>query len=88
MPSPVLPGITRRWVMDWATAADVPVQRRMVTISDVLEADEVFMTNSSWGVLPVVQVEKSRIGAGEPGRVTNGVMSAYHEYAGGESEGL
>lgn len=88
LPSPVLPGITRRWVMDWATGVDQPVLRRMVTITDVLEADEVFLTNSSWGALPVVAVEKTRIGGGEPGPVTNRLLSAYHEHLGGEPESL
>lgn len=82
VPSPVLPGITRQWVMDWATGAGIPVRRRMIGITDVLEADEVFLTNSSWGVLPVVGVEQSRIGAGEPGPITNRALSAYHEFAG------
>ena len=69
-------------------AGPAEIARRMVTISDVLEADEVFLTNSSWGVLPVVAVEKSRIGGGEPGPVTNRLLSAYHEHLGGEPESL
>lgn len=88
LPSPVLPGVTRRWVMDWATGAGQPVVRRMVTIADVLEADEVMLTNSSWGVLPVVAVEQSRIGGGEPGPVTNRLMSAHFEMLGREPESL
>ncbi len=88
MPSPVLPGITRRWVMDWADGADIPVRRRMVTISDILEADEVFLTNSSWGVLPVVAVEQSRIGAGEPGPMTVRLMAAYRDVAIPENDEL
>jgi len=78
--------------MDWADGADVPVRRRMVTISDVLEADEVFLTNSSWGVLPVVAVEQSRIGAaggaGEPGPITARLMRAYREVAVPEADEL
>jgi branched-chain amino acid aminotransferase len=79
LPSPVLPGITRRWVLDWATGADVTVHRRMISIQDVLDADEVFLTNSSWGVLPVVGVEQSRIGTGEPGPTTRRLVRAFSE---------
>lgn len=85
VPSPVLPGITRRWVMDWADGADIPVRRRMVTISDILAAEEVFLTNSSWGVLPVVAVEQSRIGSGEPGPMTAKLITAYRAVAASES---
>lgn len=69
MPSAVLPGITRKAVMDWATEIGVPVRRRMLTIHDVFTADEVLLTNSSWGVLPVVQVESHQIGGGMPGEI-------------------
>ncbi|MEK6703108.1 MAG: aminotransferase class IV [Planctomycetota bacterium] len=77
LPSPVLPGVVRRWVMDWASGADVPVVRRMLTIDDVLGADEVFLTNSSWGVLPVVGVERERIGRGNVGAVTQRLVGAW-----------
>ena len=43
LPSPVLPGVVRRWVMDWAAASDVAVVRRMISINDVLGAEEVFL---------------------------------------------
>ena len=41
----------------------------MVDINAVLEADEVLLTNSSWGVLPVVGVEREQIADGKPGPV-------------------
>ena len=76
LPAPVLPGITRAAVIECADAADIPVHRRMLTISDVLEADELFLTNSSWQVLPVVKVEKEAIGEGEVGPVTQRLREA------------
>ncbi len=69
MPSAVLPGITRKAVMEWAADLGVPVHRRMLTIHDVFAADEVLLTNSSWGILPVVQVESHPIGGGTPGEI-------------------
>lgn len=70
LPSPVLPGVTRAAVLELAESMDLPIVRRMLTINDVLEADEVILTNSSWLILPVVRVEKEAIGAGEPGPIT------------------
>ncbi len=67
LPSPVLPGITRSWVLDQADLSGNAAARRMLTINDLLSADEVFLTNSSWGVLPVVQVEGKPIGGGSVG---------------------
>lgn len=77
VPSPVLPGVTRGAIMDIAGDMRVGVSRRMVTISDILDADEVFLTNSSWGVLPVVAVEGKAIGAGTPGQLTRDLRSRY-----------
>lgn len=79
LPSPVLPGIVRRWVMDWALGAGVEVHRRMLTLADVLEADEVFLTNSSWGVLPVSQVEAHGVGRGRPGPIAWRLREAWQE---------
>lgn len=77
LPSPVLPGIVRQWVLDRADIMDVPVHRRMLSITDLLEADEVFLTNSSWGVLPVVQVEREKIAQGEVGPLTRKLRESW-----------
>lgn len=61
--SPVLPGITRQWAIDKAELKGRTVERRMLALDDLLGADEVFLTNSSWGVLPVVRVERTPVGA-------------------------
>jgi branched-chain amino acid aminotransferase len=70
LPSPVLPGVTRDAVTELADAAGVGTSKRLLTIDDVLDADELFLTNASWGVLPVVNVEKRAIASGAPGEVT------------------
>jgi branched-subunit amino acid aminotransferase/4-amino-4-deoxychorismate lyase len=82
MPSPVLPGIVRRWVMDWCDTEGLEVERRMLTIDDVLGADEVFLTNSSWGVLPVVRVEREQIGEGVVGELSRKLVEAWGSIAG------
>lgn len=77
LPSPVLPGITRTAVIDLAEMRSIPVTRRTLSIDDLLGADEVFLTNSSWGVLPVVAVEAHPIGAGKPGEVTKSLRQGW-----------
>ncbi len=83
--SPVLAGITRRWAMEWCEDQQMQVVRKLVTIDDVLSADEVLLTNSSWGVLPVVRVEKhqvgsgSGVGSGRVGEVGRGLIEAWQQ---------
>ena len=68
--SPVLPGITRATLLDWARSERREVIKRMVTIDDVLTADELMLCNSIFGVLPVVQMENQKIGNGAVGSLT------------------
>ena len=75
LPAPVLPGITRAAVIGLAEARGLTVTRRMLTVEDLLGADEVMLTNSGWCVLPVVRVEKHAIGSGAVGAVTRDLRS-------------
>lgn len=70
LPAPVLPGVTRAAVIELAEGLGVEVKKQMVSIDDLLEADEVFLTNSSWQVLPVTKVERATIGVGTAGELT------------------
>lgn len=65
--SPVLPGVVRSVVLEWAEEEGRPVERRLLTIEDLLEAEEACLVNSSWGVMPVVAVEAAEIGNGSVG---------------------
>lgn len=76
LPAPVLPGITRQLVLDLADAAGIPTERRMLTVEDLLEADEVFLTNSNWLVLPVTKIEKEMVGEGTAGPITRRLREA------------
>lgn len=55
-PPPVLPGITRQAVISLAEAAGMTVVYEMPTIDDIVAADECFLTNSSWHILPVASL--------------------------------
>ncbi len=58
-PSAVLPGITRKVVVELAQGLGIGTSKQKLMFDDVLGADEVFLTNSSWGVLPVVGLRAS-----------------------------
>ncbi|HEB61204.1 MAG TPA: hypothetical protein ENJ06_05200 [Phycisphaeraceae bacterium] len=77
LPSPALPGITRKVIKEIAAGLGIGCGQKMITISEVLDADEMFLTNSSWGVLPVVRVEAKAIGDGFVGPVTRNLREHY-----------
>ena len=75
--SAVLPGCTRAAVLLWAEGTGIAVERADLGIEDVLAADEIFLTNSSWGVMPVVRVERHQVGAGAPGPVARAMREKW-----------
>jgi branched-chain amino acid aminotransferase len=77
--SPVLPGVTRAAVIALAEASGMRVERCRLDVDAVLGADEAFLTNSSWQVLPVVRVEQRAVGAGVPGEATRTLRAALLE---------
>ena len=83
LPAPVIPGVTRRFIVEAAAGMGVGTGRQMLTVNDLLEADEVFLTNSSWGVLPVVAVEAEAIGDGVVGEITKRLRQRWLEESAG-----
>lgn len=75
--SNVLPGVTRGEILELAKQEDIDVTMRGLTVNDLLEADEVFLTNSVMGVMPVCRIERKAVGTGKPGEVTTQLADAY-----------
>jgi len=65
----ILSGITRKVTLDVATTL-FDVQIRDISRQELLGADEVFITGTNKGLVPVVQVDDARIGSGRPGPLT------------------
>jgi D-alanine transaminase len=66
----ILPGITRARLLKLARSADFDVDERAFTVDQLKGADEVFLTGTSTEVMPVVTVDDTSIGSGEPGPVS------------------
>ena len=60
----VLPGITREAVLDLAHVEDISVEEGTYTADDVREADEAFLTNTTWEIRPVATIDGIDIGSG------------------------
>lgn len=68
--SAVLPGVTRGRVLALAEEMGIETRLAAIDIAMLLEADEVFITNSMMNVLPVCRVERRAIGNDKPGAIT------------------
>jgi len=76
----ILPGVTRHVLTTLAKRAGVPMVERRLTRRQLLAADEVLLTASTIEILPVVRVERTRIGNGRPGPVTQALQEHYHRH--------
>ncbi len=74
----ILPGITRLMLLDiLAKHTDIKVEERVVTMDEVLAADEVWLTSSSKEIAPVIEVDGKPVGSGEIGDVWLAAQTAY-----------
>lgn len=73
----ILAGVTREGVLDAARSIGVAVEERELSVEEVRQADEVFVTGSSTYVQPVVAIDGEPIGVGEPGPLTLRIRAAH-----------
>lgn len=72
-----LAGITRRAIFDLAKKYNIVVEEGDFTRQDLLKADEAFLTNSLMGVMPLVSLERKKIGQGKCGKLSEFLKKKY-----------
>jgi len=77
--TPVLPGVARKAVCRIAQDEAIELVEKDLLISDVLEAEEVFLTNVVMEVLPVVGVEQHTVSEGKVGPMTRKLRNSFLE---------
>jgi branched-chain amino acid aminotransferase len=75
----ILLGITRQTIIDIADEIELEVKLQPLRRIKLETAAEAFLTSSSRGVVPVVQIDQVTIGQGSPGPFTKQLLTAYEE---------
>lgn len=75
----VLYGITRSLVLKSAELASIPVRMSTISIDEIPNLQEAFLTSSSRSILPLRQIDETIIGDGSPGPVTRILTRRYWE---------
>lgn len=73
----VLPGVTRRVIMQAAAEAQMPVVERPFALAEALAAREAFITAATLGATPVVEIDGKPVGEGKPGAIGRRVQDLY-----------
>ena len=73
----ILHGVTRRFVIKCGLALQLKVREVPLTRHEIFNADEAFLTNTSWEILPVRELDSRPIGKKIPGPVTLKLMRQF-----------
>ena len=73
----MLEGISRRTVIEIARSLGLPLQLRALPADELRGAQEVLLSTSGGGVLPVTRVDQQVIGDGKPGPITRQLVQTY-----------
>lgn len=76
----LLPGVIREWVMGEAGRQNMECRSGFYTISDFVDADEVFVTNSAMGIMHVKAIDGRCINAGNCGPITQKLAFILHSH--------
>jgi branched-chain amino acid aminotransferase len=76
-----LNGITRAVIIELAATLGIPVVERSLTRYDIFVADECFLTGTAAEVIPMVSLDRRKIGDGQPGPLTRRLIEAFKTLA-------
>jgi len=83
--SDILLGITRDTVLRVAADLGYPVVQKLVSVNELLSADEAFFSGTYAEIAPIKEVGHYRIGSSVPGPVTRRIMDLYFRAIRGEA---
>lgn len=75
----VLAGVTRNLVIKLAHK-EMKVEEREVSLEELRNVDEVFITGSYKEIMPVIKINEQVIGNGKPGSYTQSLLNEYKIY--------
>ena len=73
----MLEGITRRSVLELCAELGIPAGTGTLSVAALKAADEVFITSTAGGIMPVTRIDGAPIGDGMPGPLTGKLAKLY-----------
>jgi len=73
----VFEGMTRRSVIELAKLLNLKVEVRTISVDEFQNSDEIFITSTAGGVMPVSSLNGIPVGSGEPGPISRTLEREY-----------
>ncbi len=77
--SGVLEGVTRQTILELAKKLAIPTKMERFRADVLRAADEIFLTSTAGGIMPVTVLDDQQVGNGRPGSVTLRLRQRYWE---------
>jgi branched-subunit amino acid aminotransferase/4-amino-4-deoxychorismate lyase len=75
----VLEGVTRKSVMELATAMGMEVRMEVVPVEAIYTCDELLVVTTAGGVMPITELDGAPVADGKVGDITKALFKAYWE---------
>jgi branched-chain amino acid aminotransferase len=75
----ILLGITRNTVIDLAKSRGIKVIEHDITLYELYNAEEAFLTGTAAEVAPLIEVDGKKIGDGKPGPITLKMIEIFNQ---------
>lgn len=82
----ILPGVTRRVILEAASQAQLKVIERKFTPAEAKRAKEAFLSAATAAAVPIVAIDGVRIGNGQLGPITQRVQEVYETWSAGRTK--
>ena len=76
----LLPGITRDLVVELLTESGIPCEELAIKEIELKQADEIWITSSTWEIVPVTRLDNNPVGTGRPGEVWQQASEIYQTF--------
>jgi D-alanine transaminase len=75
----ILKGITKDVILDLCVKNNIPVQERTFSLTELEEAEEVFLSSTTSEVMPVVEINSKKVQTGIPGPITQKLQELFEK---------
>ena len=76
----VLPGITRDLLIEILSKHEIACFETAITEKALWAADEIWVTSSTWEIVPVIKLDNKPVGSGKPGALWSSVNELYQDF--------
>lgn len=75
--SNILPGVTRKIIIEIIRELNLSYEEAKIDEEFLFDSDELWITNTTKGILPVIELNKRKIGDGTKGEIYRSIMKAF-----------